>query len=68
MKIPFQSQVSEKFECDDVKNVNLLEDSEKELHEGVFVKDGIHSYEIPFESRVSEEFEFVLVKSEVESD
>ena len=45
-------------ELDDVKNVNLLEDAEKELHGGVSIKDEIHIDEIPFESQVSEEFEY----------
>ena len=53
---------------DDVKNVNLLEEAEKELHEGFFVKDGIDSDEAPFESQLNKEFEFISVKSEVKSE
>ena len=55
-------------ELDDVKNVNLLEDTGKELHEGVSVKDEIDIDEISSKSQVSEEFEFIFVKSELESD
>ena len=51
----------------DKKNVILLEDIGEELHEAVFVKDGIDSDEIPSENQVSDEFEFILVKSEFES-
>ena len=66
-EIPFESQVSEEFEYDDVENVNLLDDTGKDLHVGVFGKDGIDS-EIPSESPVNKGFEFILVKSEVEFD
>ena len=39
---------------DDVKNVNLLENSGKELHEDMSVKDEIDINEFPFENQVSE--------------
>ena len=50
-------------ELNDVKNVNLLEDAGKELHEGVFIKNEMGIDEIPFESQVSEEFEYGDVKN-----
>ena len=53
---------------DDVENVNLLDGTGKDLHEGKFGKDGIDSDEISSESQVNKGFEFFFVKSEIESD
>ena len=48
---------------EDVKNVDLSEDAEEELHEEVSIKDEIDTEEIPFESQVSEEFVYDDVES-----